>query len=266
MIRALVVLASLLPFGPTATLSQWVPHLGQPPIELIAHAPTVALTFENPKFVGLARYSLTEKKITIDWRHQSSGLHTFQEIPVSYWPTSITKGPNSDQAIAVAGKRRNGNTVIEEVVLVPPLVLPGPPITFTLRPPSSIEAFYDEATQGRDMVVHMVPNKVAGRVIAQFFDSHGVYSIDSSPPSTPPILIAQPSPSPGVLSSAWLNNHFEVLWSGDHVDKGYVYVFRSFKPLVLGDANRDGLVDFIEEIPTTADWISRDYADSAKYH
>jgi hypothetical protein len=128
----------------------------------------------------------------------------------------------------------------------------------------SVDAIYDGAQQGRDMVLWMMPkpDQPSG-LLVQFYDSKRVFDLDFSTDPTTITTVASTSTVPA------LNTSFTFCWSRDHRTRGYVYVFRDEdtpnSTLVFIDQDRDHHVDSVISV-TDAAWVTGDWSVLSSYY
>lgn len=256
----------------------WMPTQGEPPLSLAWNDQACGvLDFQpivssaQPHVTGRARYDLHGKRVVITWSVESPRTTLVQEIATSYWPTSAINLANKS-TLVVAGKRKLGNTVIESwEFLRPKLVTPPIGSPYLKSATQSSKVVYDEAAQGRDIVRFMVrelgqPN----RIFVQFNDSSAVNRFDLGVEPATHSVVAVASGSPGsALLVPRLADSFTDVWSGNHLTRGYAYVFLNsnvdaIDPLVLLDANRDAQLDSWQTV-TGPQWSADGWADSSNY-
>jgi hypothetical protein len=247
---------------------QWHPHLGQPPVDILPAATVSAQMKCSPTIDGKASIDMIGKKVSVLWTSKNPDATLRQDFTVAYWPTSIVALAGGDQ-IVVAGKRRNGNTVIEVWTFQLPLLVAPAPLSsatahFKEATVKTIDEIYDEATQGRDMVSAMLAkaNQPVG-LLVQFYDSKSVYDLESSSGTTTLSLVATTTTLPG------LNRSFTFCWSRDHKTRGVIYVFRdedtANSTMVFIDQDRNHVVDSAILV-SDADWISGGWGDASNYN
>jgi hypothetical protein len=263
--------------GTMAVSQTWMPYPNPPPVALSwdeEHG-AAQLKFPGIGVTGRVSYDLYQKRVTVSWMKQPGRTSNQQRITVSYWPTAMAV-LSDGKTLIIAGKRRNGNTVIETWRFHMPLVLlPTPPATGSAHLQDAvideITTIYDAAVQGQDMVAHLFAKPTEPTsALAQFYDSRSVYQLNFAAAPASCTLVAVPSGGSGsVLTVPRLADNFTSVWSADHVTKGYVYFFvndesGSINPLALIDANRDHAIDSWSSV-SASQWISDGWATWANY-
>jgi hypothetical protein len=215
-----------------------------------------------------------EKTVGIGWLEESTRTSLQQVVSTSYWPTAVI-GVADQHTLLVAGKRANGNTVIESWLFKEPRLFQSATGHTYLRSAVIIgtTTVYDGAVQGRDTVrclLREIGN--ANKAYAQFYDSKSIYEVDlAGDPTSVPILVAAPSGGTGnVINTPRLNDFFTDAWCANHKTKGYVYVFvnsqsDSIHPLVFIDSDKDGRFDSWQTVTSTA-WASDGWGDASNYN
>ncbi len=254
--------------------SAWKPAPGVPPSELRWQGKHKAsLAFQDESITGQARWDLRGKLVSILWTHEPTRSAGAQEISTSYWPTAIT-ALGDGRTLVVAGKRPDGNTVVESWRLLAPVLVPkdGPDKEYLLEPAvvESVDTLYDAAVQGRDLVAHVVRKlgSTSG-LLVQFVDSRDVYELDFA--AKPPTLaiVASPQSATTIPAVPQLRQRYTRAWAGDHKAKGYVYVLandgqQGVASLVLVDKDRDGKLDG-SLLVSEAEWASGGWGAPANY-
>jgi len=192
---------------------------------------------------------------------------------VSYWPSQVAAiGRNR---IAVAGKRANGNTVIELWTLeFPPLERRGfDPRTGVARYAPyhgnvlDKRVLYDRTVAGRQAVNALFENQGnASQLFVLFASDLCALELTSGALS----IVASSKLGSAALVVPMLATHWKDRWSGEHSDHGYVYILtaqdgmRSGEQLVFVDGNKDGRID-VWTAADQATWEALELGNAAKY-
>lgn len=195
---------------------------------------------------GEVNLETPDKRMTIYWAYDDVGggrvLNRLQTLELAYWPTAAEQVKG---ALLVSGVRStNGHTVIERWTLEYPPV-PAHEADYGVIV-TSTETLYDARVVGMDVVrlmqrVHGAAGP-KGQVLLQFQDSNDLYYFDIDNPGY--TLLYSPVQVPGLD-----NDSLRSIWSGDHPEQGYVYVWqvetcvRYSEILVMLDGDRNGTLD-----------------------
>lgn len=252
----------------------WKPAGGLPPTELRwlgKHKAT--LEFKDSAIVGKARWDMRGKLVSILWSHAPTLSGESQEIPTSYWPTAVAELQDG-KTLLVAGKRTDGNTVIESWLFRAPELVPKDPekTEFLLKPApvERVDTVYDAAAQGKDLVGHMVRKLGASsNVLVQFVDSRAVYDVDVTAKPPKLTLVADPRAASVLPPVPQLAQRYTHVWAGDHRSRGYVYAFVNdehddVSRLVLLDADRNGVLDGLLVV-SSAQWTADGWQVASNY-
>ncbi len=190
-----------------------------------------------------------------DWRLSLQGER------VDFWPTDV--GRLDEGVVVVAGKTREGRTVIEVWQLDPPAVAsPAAPgersSAGPLVPIARKGAIYDARVPGRDLVRALWRNRGKARsFFAQFHDSGDVYEVALRDDGERVALASMKRVASPLGGGSWvvepaLATKFPDRWDADHV-RGFVYFAADSHTwqasegtpggVVLIDADRDGALD-----------------------
>jgi hypothetical protein len=248
----------------TASAQGWTPHAGEPPAGIVPATPAYGKVHYADGTQGLVWFEMAQKKVTIRWKREAPNIQLYQSIATGYWPTAVVALGSGDEFV-VSGKRRNGNTVIERWKLTKPIVN-SPAIGAAYMESAivaEIDTLYDEAHQGRDMVLRMLARPgQTNSVLVQFFDSKDLYDVSWTAASTSTTLVASASALPALQTS------FTFSWSRDHKTRGIVYVFRDEdvpnSTLVLIDQDRNKTIDSAIGV-TDLEWTSGDWGSGSSY-
>lgn len=271
---AAFLLAALPHAAPRASLAvaqAWSPLQGIPPADIEPFPAQYAfLRYPQSDLLGRVSMSLSGKRITIRWAYGDAQALKEQSFATSYWPTAILVN-HATNKLFVAGKRRNGNTVLECWTVKKPLVLNGtgggtPAIQDGAV--DDITTLVDEAVQGRDMIKRLIEKQGQPNVIlAQYYDSNSICALDFSTSQTVTTLVANAAGGSGVLAFPQCARPFERWWSANHAAAGYVYVFTDDseeKVYVIKDGDRNGTLDSLLTL-TSQDWISGGWSEPSSY-
>jgi hypothetical protein len=216
--------------------------------------------------------STDKKSISISWHDPQHEITSVQKHALSYWPTQVV-GLHSRDTLLVAGKRRNGNTVIERWVVRDPLPIQSVdihtgqtgPWRLKLRAPSSIEVIYDSAIENQDIVERFLLLRTPGMVLVQFWDSNNVYSFDATESQAQLQLVASPDPGSGGLHIPALTRYFDQYLTGDHETLGHISLMLSNSyRIVFVDSDRDGTVESFLT-PSDQEWTTLGLGDFEIY-
>jgi hypothetical protein len=238
----------------------WRAHLGPPPPTLICVS-FVDLAYPSESASGRVWCAVSREGLEIHWKHATARSAT-QHLALPYWPTAVARA--SSTALFVGGKRRDGNTLIERISIAPPLIVntaAAPELQF--RAPSSIQTVYDRAERGKDMVVSMQPSLFVAadrpNLLVHFHDSLDIYELVQAAAGAPVAIDRVAGPvAPGGGCGA-------PIWAGDHIEKGYVYVYGGRITTILIDCDRDGRIDGSDKSSTTEEWVEKGFASSDSY-
>ena len=247
------------------------PHLGPPPADIEPFPTTYAyLDYPQSDLIGCVSSDMLAKRIQVRWALGDAQAIREQSMATSYWPTTVMV-IRATNKLLIAGKRRNGNTVVEQwSINKPSVVYPvgGGLPQIQLGTVEDITTLVDEATQGRDMVVRLLEKPGQPQVVlAQFYDSRSIYALDFSPVQTTCTLVASATGGPSVVAFPQSARPFRAWWSANHITEGYVLVFvddEEQKSYVLRDTNRDGALDG-QFVVTAADWIANNWHSASSY-
>lgn len=254
-----------------AAAQAWTPLQGIPPAD-IEPSPTqyAFLRYTQSDLLGRVSMSMAGKRITIRWAYGQAQALKEQSFATSYWPTAILVH-HATNKLFVAGKRRNGNTLLECWTVKKPLVLNGtgggtPAIQDGAV--DDITTLVDEAVQGRDMIKRLLEKQGQSSVLfAQYYDSSSICALDFSTSQTVSTLVASAAGGSGVLAFPQCARPFERWWSANHAAAGYVYVFTDDaqeKVYVIKDGDRNGTLDALLTL-TGQDWISGGWSEPSSY-
>lgn len=243
----------------------WKPAPGMPPAELRwpgKHKATLA--FKDSSIVGKARWDMRGKLVSILWSHEPTLSGESQELPTTYWPTAVAELQDG-KTLLVAGKRPDGNTVLESWLFRAPELVPKDEAKseYLLKPAAieRVDTVYDAAAQGKDLVGHMVKKLGSvSSVLIQFVDSRAVYDVDLAAKPPKLTLVAEPRAAAVLPPVPQLAQRYTRMWAGDHKSRGYVYAFVNdehddVSRLVLLDADRNGVLDGSVVVPS-AQWAA----------
>ncbi len=246
------------------TVSAWSPHTGIPPIELAARDQAYSkLVFTETGVQGRATYDMIGRKLLIRWTGTNPSVSTTQSIAVPFWPTAL-RSTSDMSRLVVAGKRRQGNTVMELWTIQSPrparIQDPTTGATLdTLTPAEvlSVDTLYDAAVEGQDLISDVLLSLASStKLYVRYWDSAALFELDfSSLASVSQLKRAAPTPVAGGLQAPGLLQQIENAYSAEHIVHGYVYVFSgqlgaNSSIVILEDGNRDGVLDSVTEIPS----------------
>jgi hypothetical protein len=203
---------------------------------------------------GDIKYDTLAKTFTLQWR-LADGTSREQTWSLAYYPTEAIRIAG---AIILAGKKLNGDTLIEKrTYTAPPIGTTGTgqhTIGNTLV--SGASTIYSATVAGKDTVKVMRQSVWNANVLVlQFLDSHDVYSLNLMSNGLTK-LAGVGATAPAVAASGLAADHNH-LWFGEHVAYGYVTVFgssvSSTDPVVLFDVNKDGIPESASQF-TAATW------------
>jgi hypothetical protein len=272
---ALIAITALsVPRASNAQGQAWKPASGPPPAELRwpgKHNAT--LDFKDASLTGKARWDLRGKLVSILWSHAPTLSGDIQEIATTYWPTTVV-ALQDGKTLLVAGKRPDGNTVIESWVFFAPVLVPKDTAhtEYSLEPAviDRVETVFDAATEGKDLVAHLVCKLGStSNVLVQFVDSRAVYDVDLAAKPPKLTLVAEPRAAASIPAVPQLVQRYTHVWSADHKSRGYVYAFvndgrDAVSPLVLLDTDRNGTLDGSLVIPLPQ-WSADGWETASNY-
>ncbi len=256
--------------GTEPNAQSWEPYIG--PI-----LPDFLLQPEGGEFrniaggdwnVAIAR-DLPRSVVVIDWTYRPIGevvLH--RELVFSYWLSAIAIDDDG-LGFLVAGKRRNGNTVIDHYTFSTP---PIPSGGVTGAWPMAVDNIYDSAIERRDMVSAMERLSGTGdsKAILQFHDSHDIWEIDQANLPASLSLLASADPALGatfLIPQLQERAHFD-LDVYNHASAGYTYILQSAFPgdhsVVITDPGRSGSTLNIQALDTNG-WSLSGFGNADNY-
>lgn len=269
---AAAMLGSPLGAAPRMLAAQaWTPHQGIPPADIEPFPAQYAfLRHPQSDLLGRVSMSLSGQRITIRWTFGDAQALKEQSFATSYWPTAILV-QRSTNKLLVAGKRRNGNTLLECWSVKKPLVLNtsgGGTPAIQDGSVEDITTLVDEAVQGRDMIKRLIEKQGQPSVVlAQYYDSSAICALDFSGSQTVTTLVASAAGAPGVLAFPQCARPFRRWWSANHASEGFVYVFADDsqeKVYVIKDGDRNGTLDALLTL-TSQDWSSGGWCEPTSY-
>lgn len=247
-LTALAIGALAIATPPGTSQSQWEPYLG--PKTIFFKSQDREVYFQNvPGGLWNVAFSgdVTDSVVSIDWTERSTGDVSHQAFALAYWHSAVALDDDG-LGFLVAGKRRNGNTVIDHYRYPPPTAGQSSG-GLTGASAISITNLYDDAVEGRDMVCAM--ERLAGSngdlALIQFYDSHDIAVLDMSG-QTPTVTTlaspnAIPSMSAAVIPELSERAHFSVDVY-NHANHGYTYMLQSAFPgdhnIVITDPLKNG--------------------------
>jgi hypothetical protein len=184
------------------------------------------------------------------------------DIPTGFHPTAVCS--LTSRSILVAGKRRNGRTLIQEWTMsapvTGPLVQGGQTISQEIKRGGdvvSVETLFDEAIPGKDIVkaIWRNPSTLGQSAFVWFRDSDLLYSIGTDGTLSPELLeIGANSPCGALPSQAPEPYTVEVYsrsFYGNSHALGFMYIVRRIggsptgddKLWMLRDDNQDGIIE-----------------------
>ncbi len=252
----------------------WKPASSQPPAELRWSGKYNAmLDFKDASLTGKARWDLRGKLVSVLWSHAPTLSGDIQEIATTYWPTTVV-ALQDGKTLLVAGKRPDGNTVIESWLFRAPALVPKDTAheEYSLQPAviDRVETVYDAAAEGKDLVAHLVCKLGStSSVFVQFVDSRAVYDfgLAAKPPKL--TLVAEPRAAASIPAVPQLVQRYTHVWAADHKSRGYVYAFvndgrDAVSSLVLLDADRNGTLDGSLVVPLPQ-WSADGWETASNY-
>ena len=279
--EALLVLPSfatgLLPQDP-------IPDPNAPPFEGMlsgSQKSAVLLDVGNSAVEGVARYSMLQKTVEINWIYSVAGLsdgplydptkgQSIDKLALDFWPTEVVSlGLNR---FAVAGATARGKTVIKVFALgdfvLPSVVypvgggkrkIPKLDVPVTLR-----NTVYETDTGDGRYVSAMFRNRgQSGSLFVQFHDTKEIHELDVATGALTKVVTTPDSGDTSVLIAPQLEYQYLAVNDGEHNSLGHLYWF--FSPggisqqgaVMLVDEDKDGDLDRAEVI---SNWSST-YSD-----
>lgn len=264
-----LVVASLILTTGSHQGAGWAPHMGLPPLPLLASSQRQRILDSSNEFRCVMSWGTIGKRVVVEWTHDASGAFLRQEFMTSYYPTAACRGQGSLD-VCIGGKRANGHTVIEVWKLRQPTVLisiPEGQTTLLPNPRVGLRAVYDTSVEGRDMIQSMALQQGGDSLVAvHFYDWKDLYnvSIDISNPSIE--LIATPSGGTGnVLTVPDLELWLPYVRRKHHPTHGYVLYYSTptgdGRGVALTDPDKDNYIESFLYLDDTADWVAAEFAD-----
>ncbi len=248
----------------------WKPHSGPPPWDFRFNPAEVYYRNIDGGVWNVAMSSdFPEASVSIDWTYRPTGEYVRQVFPLSYWVSAVALD-HDGLGFAVAGKRPNGNTVIDHYRTSPP----APPGSQAAQPQGvAVDSLYDAATEGMDIVSALEYTRVDAddRMLLQFYDSRALFTIDSSNPVDVQLaLLAAPTEidgaAPPFLVHALSDRPLFQIRSMKHLTHGTVFVFESSingrTTIVATDQSGTGDVTWVGAIEND-DWADSDFAEAS---
>lgn len=214
------------------------------------------------------------RELTLWWELNRSGelagLYD-QAVALPFTPTEVCSGAKLGEFL-VAGSTDEGETRIVRFEFTPPAMpLPGEACR---REPAPLlgmhELFSAPPTAPTRDVWHLLPNRGArGRVFVQFWSTKDLYDLDLA--SGKLTEVATIAPRPGLLHVPELAEPNDFVYSREHRQHGYAYVFACYAgggtlrvTPVLCDRDKDGRID--EQLLLDAQtWNTQGFGDPAQY-
>jgi hypothetical protein len=244
-------------------------HMGIPPREIWQGGPhprwSTTVASGHTLHVELSVHTWF-RAIELRWSCAGSA-GVAQVVTLPYWPTDAIG--LTDDEIVVAGKLRDGETVIETIGIAAPTQV----LDATTRdrmwvasPVGARDYVYCEATATRDMVVWLRSMKRdAADLLVHFYDSGDVYRLRLATGEL--TLQASSTPGRGALHVPELADIYREVWGGDHRSLGHVYVLNEYgspDAVVLIDGDRDGDIDG-SVVADSATWAAMGLGDADRY-
>lgn len=259
--------------GPASRPSQWGPYTGPPPLDwdlnpaevyyrnIAGGVWNVAVSSDAPA---------SKTSVSIDWTNRVNDQLTRTTFATSYWVTALALDDDG-LGFLVAGKRRNGNTLIDHYRYSVPgggVVPIGGSTSSSVS--VSITNLYDSAQEGKDIVCAMeyVAQSSDAKVLMQFYDSKNIYTGDILSGSLAMHLLASPDSSsaapfivPELSNKASL---FVETYLSSSVGIYYLFKSRAFcqGTNVLVDSDSDASIDSVEWVHHL-NWYDSPYNDGA---
>jgi len=227
-------------------------------------------------------YYTYEKEVRITWGYdgraygntppstQGASAQLPLVISTPYWPTVSIR--LDEATVAIGGKLRRGGTVIELVEVIPPTPLYDPQSgAYSLETGlvGGRNYIYNEATAGRDMIMHLQKTLHDPSVLlVRFWDSKDMYLIDTNTETIQ--LVASSQATTNALYIPALDAFYPNAWKGDHLILGYVYVFyngydiNGSLPTVLMDSDRNGSIESYV-VPDQVAWTALGLGDANQF-
>lgn len=248
------------------------PSTGEPPISQQISRAASSLLSGDPQLKGKCRFDSLDKRVLIDWTltplfDGSEPQETTNWVisrSTAFWPTAAV--PIDGSRIAVAGKARNGDTLIEIWTVDSPSYTLAIAPDGTVKPKlvgggvNSVEEVARHSVPGRVGVYAIMPLlSSADQAIVQYGDSMDWYRVDWSDEVTTETMVFDSSAEP-LLGEPW---DFAI-W-GDSETTGYVYTLYSadLPHVYFMDSDRDGHFDghgvatpAVTSTYFNGDWIS----------
>ena len=229
-------------------------HIGIPPEELRISRDSgkLVLSDRTRAHVGI---DTDKREVLIHWRRFANAQYPFVGQPdvtalerrsVSFWPTCAT--PIGEGRLAVAGKKRNGDTIIEVWTFrLPRLMQTLEGLVMLPQSLESKELVYEESSASRDMVMGIFPNpNDVDRFFVQYFSSRDVYDLFWNLDNPTQSLVFDVELFPPLLDD-W----DYAFWS-THSGRGHMIVLHDsgFQKVLLRDADMDGVLDEVRAADT----------------
>ena len=237
---------------------------------------------------GTANYSVANQSVSFSWAWETNGPRPKQQSTqvesLSFWPTDVVSV--SPGKVAVAGRRNNGNTVVELWEFgrskIPKATVDAagnweyPELDIKI---SARKIIYDAAVPGRTLIRSLLARRVSdstleASVLASFDDSSELWQLDlRQDGTTSASRLYSPIAGSGVPQIAGLSCFCASHWSANHPIYGYVHVLTNepntpdqCATIVLVDRNRDGVIDPDGVFtPDNALWESMRFGHAEEY-
>lgn len=233
-----------------------------------------------------------EKIVSLEWRYATPGLpsasnvkdQTSEVYATRYWPTFVL--PTDDHHLCVAGKARDGATILESwtfdaqsasgtpapsCVSFTSTTTGAPHYVWTTPPRSQVdEVLRIPAASPLGMIRALVPDLHSISKVYVYYDgSRELWSVDLIAHTQ--ALVASPVPVAGAMTATALTSSFQLYWAADYTQRGHCYFFAATELPVSGpmaatfvciDSNRDGALDTSRTISAT-EWVQEGWGDPA---
>ncbi len=278
-VLSLLLTAACMSEGPSDTRAaplmvspQWSPYMGPPPLEWhLKGRRAMFKTLAGGVWNIALGSDFPETRVWAEWTYIPTGEVFDRYFPLSYWVSALTLD-NDGLGFSVAGKRKNGNNVLDHYRFNPPPV-PGSGGGGSNAGATSVTNLYDDVREGQDLIcaLEYVSDTHHNEYVAEFYFSrevsrlsrNGSGGIDIHLMASPDIGSHAPHYLPSLSARPFF--HFDVL---RHRTLGTVMIAMSFikgqHTHVVSDTDMDGIPDGVVAIHSS-DWGASPYSSGADY-
>ena len=266
--------SSLPPNPPASSLAsmQWEPYTGPPPIDWYLKDRKVHFkTLAGGQWNVAIESDFPAANVSVEWTYIPTAEVFIQNFPLSYWISALALD-NDGGGFSVAGKRRNGNNVIDHYRMSPPPV-PGSAGSTPGMGAVSVSNVYDAVSEGRDLICAMEYTSTSNHneYIVQFYFSREINRLVLNSAGT---VDAHLLASPDIGSTAAFHvpsledRPFFQMDTFKSYTLGTIFILKSYikgyHTHIIVDADHNGTADTMGAIDYD-DWGASPFADAGAY-